>query len=72
MMDHFQMQQVFLNIIVNAESAMLEGSHKGKLIVTTEMSDGVIRVTFNDDGPGIAKEKPKTHIRSIFYHKRSR
>jgi signal transduction histidine kinase len=59
MVDHFQMQQVFLNIIVNAESAMLEGRHKGKLIVTTEKSEGVIRVTFADDGPGIAEENLK-------------
>jgi PAS domain S-box-containing protein len=59
MMDHFQMQQVFLNIIVNAESAMLEGRHRGKLILTTEKSEGVIRVTFADDGPGIAKENLK-------------
>ena len=30
MIDHFQMQQVFLNIIVNAEFAMLEAHHKRK------------------------------------------
>jgi signal transduction histidine kinase len=59
MMDHFQMQQVFLNIIVNAEAAMLEAHNKGKLIITTEKSEGVITVTFTDDGPGIATENLK-------------
>jgi signal transduction histidine kinase len=59
MMDHFQMQQVFLNIIVNAEAAMLEGHHKGKLIITTEKSERVITITFTDDGPGISSENLK-------------
>jgi PAS domain S-box-containing protein len=59
MMDHFQMQQVFLNVIVNAESAMLEAHHRGKLIITTEKIDSIIKVTFTDDGPGITKENLK-------------
>ena len=56
MMDHFQMQQVFLNIIVNAESAMLEAHHKGKLIITSEKFEDVVKISFTDDGPGIAQE----------------
>ena len=59
MMDHFQMQQVFLNIIVNAEAAMLEGHHKGKLTITTEKSEHIITITFTDDGPGISSENLK-------------
>jgi len=66
MIDHFQMQQVFLNIIVNAEFAMLEAHHKGKLVITTERSDGVIKITFTDDGPGIDKENLK-HIFDPFF-----
>jgi PAS domain S-box-containing protein len=66
MIDNFQMQQVFLNIMVNAEFAMQEAHHKGKLVITTEKSRDVIRVIFTDDGPGISKETLK-HIFDPFF-----
>jgi two-component system NtrC family sensor kinase len=56
MVDYFQIQQVFLNIIVNAESAMLDSHKHGILTITTERSDNYIRISFADDGPGIPKE----------------
>jgi PAS domain S-box-containing protein len=59
MIDSFQMQQVFLNIIVNAEFAMLEAHNRGKLIITTEKLEGIIKIAFTDDGPGITKENMK-------------
>jgi len=52
--DYFQMQQVFLNIILNAEQAMTEAHHGGILKVTSDKVDGVVRVSFTDDGPGIS------------------
>jgi PAS domain S-box-containing protein len=66
MVDYFQMQQAFLNIIVNAESAMLEAHGKGKLAITTERVNGVIKVTFTDDGPGILKENMKRIFAPFF------
>ena len=39
---------------------------KGKLIITTEKSDGIIRISFADDGPGISKENLK-HIFDPFF-----
>ena len=66
MIDHFQMQQVFLNIVVNAEFAMQEAHQRGKLIIITERSDGIIRITFTDDGPGISQENLK-HIFDPFF-----
>jgi len=49
------LQQVFLNIILNAEQAMQEAHGKGNLTVKTERIDNVMRISFKDDGPGIAK-----------------
>ncbi|MDD5311602.1 MAG: ATP-binding protein [Dehalococcoidia bacterium] len=54
--DYFQMQQVFLNIILNAESAMSEANNRGSLTITTQRINGSVVVSFRDDGPGIAKE----------------
>lgn len=53
MVDYFQIQQVFLNIIINAESAMLEAHNHGTLTITTERIGNFIITSFADDGPGI-------------------
>ncbi len=66
MIDPFQLQQVFLNIIVNAEFAMLEAHNKGKLVITTEREDNIVRITFADDGSGITKENLK-HMFDPFF-----
>ena len=52
----FQLQQTFLNIIINAEHFMIESHGRGTLTVTTEQIGGKTRVSFADDGPGIAPE----------------
>jgi two-component system, NtrC family, sensor kinase len=54
--DYFQMQQVFLNIILNAESAMVDANGRGTLKITGERVNGHVNIAFADDGPGIAKE----------------
>jgi PAS domain S-box-containing protein len=56
MADYYQMQQVFLNIIINAESAMAEANKQGTLMIKTELVNGQVRISFKDDGPGITKE----------------
>ena len=52
----FDLQQVFLNIIVNAEHAMLEAHGKGTITITTERDGDIIRASLADDGPGISEE----------------
>ena len=56
MVDPHQIQQVFLNIITNAQQAMSEAHGRGTLTVRTSVQDDVIRVEIADDGPGIPPE----------------
>ena len=54
--DYFQMQQVFLNIVLNAENIMTEAQNQGTLTISTRRVNGNVRVAFVDDGPGIPSE----------------
>jgi CheY-like chemotaxis protein len=56
MVDVGQMQQVFLNIILNAEQAMMKANKDGHLLVKTRQTGDRITITFRDDGIGIPKE----------------
>jgi signal transduction histidine kinase len=56
MADYSQLQQVFINIILNAEAAMLEANNGGTLTITTQRFNHSVRASFADDGPGINKE----------------
>lgn len=56
MADYFQLQQVFLNIIINAEHFMIEAHQRGTLTITTEKAGTLVKASFADDGPGISKE----------------
>jgi PAS domain S-box-containing protein len=62
MIDFHQIQEVFLNIMLNAEQVMTEANSGGRLTIKTEERKGYIRTTFTDDGPGI----PAEHLDRIF------
>jgi signal transduction histidine kinase len=51
-----QLQQLFLNIITNAEYFMIQAHKGGTLTITTQRSNNHVRVSFTDDGPGIPPE----------------
>ncbi len=51
--DPGQVQQVFMNIIVNAEYAMKKAHGQGKLEISTRREDNYVAITFKDNGPGI-------------------
>ena len=50
--DPSQMQQVFLNLIVNAEQAMKKAHGGGTLTISTEKHENYIRILVQDDGRG--------------------
>jgi PAS domain S-box-containing protein len=60
--DPFQIQQVFINIVLNAEQAMAEARGKGTLTVASAAAGNRVKVSFTDDGPGIDQKD----IRRIF------
>lgn len=64
--DFFQLQQVFLNIVINAEYFMLKVHNKGTFTITTERVGDIVRISFADDGPGIS-EKDLGHVFDPFF-----
>jgi two-component system NtrC family sensor kinase len=56
MVDPHQVQQVFLNIINNARQAIESNQTNGLIRITTELCGHNIRVTLQDNGPGISDE----------------
>ena len=56
------LQQVFLNVIANAEQAILAAKPSGKITITIKPQDGKVAVKILDDGPGI----PAANLGKIF------
>ncbi len=60
--DGHQVQQVLLNLIINAEQAMLSANGRGILVVRTwhDPAQEAVVLEINDDGPGIPDDlQPK-------------
>jgi len=57
-----QIQEVFLNIILNAEQVMTEAHGGGKLTIKTGKIKDYVKISFTDDGPGI----PAEHLDRLF------
>lgn len=62
LVDYYQIQQVFLNIVLNAESSMIETRQEGTLKIVIDSFEDGVRINFKDDGTGIKPE----NIRMIF------
>src|SRR5207244_6543987 len=60
--DGYQIQQVLLNLVINAEQAMLSANGRGTLVVRTwhDAEQESVVLEINDDGPGIPDDlQPK-------------
>jgi PAS domain S-box-containing protein len=64
--DPGQLQQVFLNLIINAETEMKITHDKGRLSIKTEKINNTLRIVFKDSGPGIARENLETIFDPFF------
>ena len=66
--DPHQIQQILLNLIVNAEQAMLDAHGRGTLILRSwhDMDRDAVVLEVNDDGPGVP-EDAQTKIFDPFY-----
>jgi two-component system NtrC family sensor kinase len=63
LVDPYQIQQVFLNLIMNAEQAMRDAHGGGRLVIRTRLVGGdVVRVEVEDDGPGV----PESQLTRVF------
>lgn len=51
--DHDQMQQVLVNLIVNAQQALAERAGPRRLRVLTEAREDGVRLVVSDNGPGV-------------------
>jgi two-component system NtrC family sensor kinase len=60
LIDGDQIQQVFMNILLNAADAM--GANGGRLTIRTDLNDSTAEIAFTDTGVGIAKE----HLPRLF------
>jgi two-component system NtrC family sensor kinase len=54
--DYNQIQQVILNIVTNAEQAVLGSKRKGKINITTRIVENKVQIRIADNGSGIAPE----------------
>ena len=60
-----KLQQVFMNLIMNARDAMPRG---GELTIATEAENSTVHVEVSDNGVGIPAEHHQQDFRSLFYH----
>ncbi len=60
--DPYELEQVVLNLVTNAQYAIVNAHGRGRILLRTRSTDDVVRLTVEDDGPGI----PRAEIPKVF------
>jgi PAS domain S-box-containing protein len=66
MADRVQLQQVFMNLMLNGVDAMKETTDGGELTIKSETSDGQLLISVSDTGVGFAAEQAEQIFRAFF------
>jgi signal transduction histidine kinase len=66
MADRVQLQQVFMNLMLNGIDAMKETTGGGELIIKAEQDDGQLLVSVSDTGVGLPPEQAEQIFKAFF------
>jgi PAS domain S-box-containing protein len=64
--DRVQLQQVFMNLMLNGIDAMKETSGESKLAIKSETNDGQLLISVSDTGVGLPPEQADQIFRAFF------
>jgi PAS domain S-box-containing protein len=66
MADRIQLQQVFMNLMLNGIDAMKETTGVGELTIKSEAGDGQLLISVSDTGVGLSPEQADQIFRAFF------
>jgi signal transduction histidine kinase len=66
MADRVQLQQVFMNLMLNGIDAMKETARGGELTIKSEPDDGGVLISVSDTGVGLPPEQADQIFRAFF------
>ena len=70
--DKVQIQQVLINLMMNAAESMMQSqSAAGVIVVRTEISDGMVQVAVRDSGQGIEEQELQRIFEAFITTKRA-
>src|SRR3979490_624783 len=66
MADRVQLQQVFMNLMLNGIDAMKETSGRSELTIKSEAGDGQLLISVSDTGVGLPQEEADQIFKAFF------
>ena len=64
--DRVQLQQVFMNLMLNGIDAMKDTTRKGELTITSQVEHGQVQVSVSDNGVGLRPEQADQIFKAFF------